>query len=330
MVLICALLAGYLLMMDTTGFTTPQPPAKAQPDRDQFAADRVAQAAATPVTIDGQRALKYLNDLCAIGPRISASDGMKKQQDLLKAHFEKLGAKVEFQRFKGSQPSRPNPVDMANIIISWHPDRQRRIILCSHYDTRPRADQEDDERNWDKTFVSANDGTSGVALFMELAHHMKNLQTTVGVDFVLFDGEEYVFSGPNGRDRYFLGSEHFRDQYRGNRPAHTYTGAVLLDLFAGKDPTYPVEQNSNAKAPRLVQEIWRIGDELKVGAFRRIDGGAVLDDHLALNDAGIPAVDIIDFSYPHWHRLSDKPDQVSAESMVNIAKVLTVWFQRAR
>jgi len=327
----CALAAGILLMMDNTGFTKPQPPAKSEPVRDQFAADRAPQAAAAAVAIDGQQAMKYLKELCDIGPRISASAGMKKQQDLIKAHFEKAGAKVEFQRFKDHQPSHPNDVDMANIIISWHPDRQRRVMVCSHYDTRPRADQEPNRADWGKTFLSANDGTSGVALFMEMAHHMKQLQTTVGVDFVLFDGEEYVFDGPSGgRDRFFLGSEHFGTQYKRDRPAHTYAGAVLLDLFAGKDPTYPIERNSVEKAPRLVQEIWKIGEDLQVGAFRRTDGGAVLDDHLALNEAGIPAGDIIDFSYAHWHRLSDTPDRCSAESMVNMAKVLTVWFQRAR
>ena len=53
---------------------------------------------------------------------------------------------------------------MANMIVSWNPDRQRRVILCSHYDTRPIADQEPDARNWRKPFVSANDGGSGVAL----------------------------------------------------------------------------------------------------------------------------------------------------------------------
>jgi Zn-dependent M28 family amino/carboxypeptidase len=219
---------------------------------------------------------------------------------------------------------------MANIIVSWHPDRNRRVFVCSHYDTRPKADQEQDPRRWGEPFVSANDGTSGVALFMELAHHMKQLPGEVGVDFVLFDGEEYVFDGPQGHDRYFFGSEHFADQYKRQPPTHRYAGAVLLDLFAGKNPSYPVEKNSGFLARGLTEEIWRIAAEQEVTAFKNQWGPAVSDDHLALNRAGIPAVDIIDFDYPHWHRLSDRPEQCSAESLANMAKVLTVWFQRAR
>ena len=59
-------------------------------------------------------------------------------------------------------------------------------------------------------------------------------------------------------------------------------------------------------------------------------GLQVQDDHLALNRAGIPAVDVIDFDYPHWHRLSDTPEQVSGASMEQVARVLTAWLQRAR
>ena len=51
---------------------------------------------------------------------------------------------------------------------------------------------------------------------------------------------------------------------------------------------------------------------------------------MALNRVGIPAIDIIDFDYPHWHRLTDIPSNCSTEGMTQVAKVLTVWLQRAR
>ena len=330
LVVACVGLAGYLLVMDNGRSTNAQPPGKAKPARDQFAAGEEAPAAVPALPIDGQRALKYVTELCAIGPRISGSDGMKKQQDLLKTHFEKHGAKVSFQRFPARQVSRPQAVEMANMVISWHPDRTRRVLLCSHYDTRPKADQEPDPRKWNEPFVSANDGTSGVALFMELAHHMKGLTTEVGVDFVLFDGEEYVFDGPQGGDRYFFGSDHFADDYRNHPPAHRYTGAVLLDLFAGKNPRYPYEWNSIRAAPALAEELWNIAAELKVTAFQKAAGPTVNDDHIALLRVGIPAVDVIDFDYQHWHKLSDLPEQCSAASLANLARVRTTWLQRAR
>ena len=149
--------------------------------------------AARGVGFDGKRAMGYLEEVCKIGPRISGSEGMKKQQELIEKHFKGLGAKVSYQRFTARQKSARKPVEMANLIVSYHPGRSRRVILCSHYDTRPIADQEPNTRRWREPFVSANDGGSGVALLMELGNHMKDLKTEVGVDFVFFDGEEYIF-----------------------------------------------------------------------------------------------------------------------------------------
>ena len=66
-------------------------------------------------------------------------------------------------------------------------------------------------------------------------------------------------------------------------------------------------------------------------AFQEKFGAAVTDDHLALNNAGIPTIDIIDFEgYKHWHRLSDTPDKCSPETMENLSKVLSIWLQRCR
>src|SRR5262249_16945294 len=150
---------------------------------------------------DAKRAMGYLDAVCKIGPRISGTPGMKKQQELLEKHFRDLGGRVTYQNFVGRQRSVREATDMANLVISWYPDRTRRVILRSHYDTRPLADQEPDTRRWRLPFVSANDGGSGVALLMELAHHVKDLPAKVGVDFVFFDGEEFVY---DDQDEYFF------------------------------------------------------------------------------------------------------------------------------
>jgi hypothetical protein len=296
-------------------------------ERTPFAADR-AGAAVEPVAFDGKRAMGYLEKICDLGPRISGTAGMLKQQELLRKHFEALGAKVETQPFTARQVSQRAPVDMANLIVSWHPERKRRVILCSHYDTRPIADQEPDPRKWHDRFLSANDGGSGVALLMELGNHLKDLKAQVGIDFVFFDGEEYIFD--KERDKYFFGSEHFAQAYRRTRLGVQYTGAVLLDMIAGAQPRFPVEQHSFFLARALTLQLWQIAEEQKATAFRYERGPEVLDDHLALNRAGIPAVDIIDFDYPHWHRLSDLPKNCAPEGMVQVARVLSVWLQRAR
>jgi glutaminyl-peptide cyclotransferase len=276
----------------------------------------------------------YLDDVCKIGPRMSGTDGMKKQQDLLESHFTPLADRLTWQRFEATQRSVRNPVALANLVVSWRPDLTRRVLICSHYDSRPHADQEQDPRRWRQPFVSANDGGSGVALLMEMAQHMKGMTTKVGVDFVLFDGEEYVFDHD---DEYFLGSKQFAREYRKtrakDRKASLYVGGVLLDMVGGKNARFPVEQNSWFKASPLVKQVWGIADELKCSAFRSTDMSKVpvQDDHVPLNDiGGIQTVDIIDFDYPHWHRITDVPENCSGDSLGQVAKVLAVWMQRVK
>lgn len=315
-------LGGYSILK-----ARPYSSAAANEQRDEFAQDRVAEFP-TPAPFDEKRAMGYLEAICRLGPRISGSEGMKKQQELLQKHFETLGAKVELQRFTGRQNSRPQPVELANMIVSWHPDRKRRVIFCSHYDTRPIADQEPNRRHWQEPFLSANDGGSGVALLMEMANHMKELKTTVGVDFVFFDAEEYIFE--REKDRYFIGSEHFATMWRRSREKPEYMAAILLDMVGGKNARFPGEQHSLFKAGALVEQVWRVAAQLKCSAFVTQVGPAVMDDHLALNEVGIPAIDIIDFDYPHWHRLTDTPANCSGESLAQVAKVLGVWVQMAR
>jgi hypothetical protein len=321
--LLAALAVG-LFMFKTRDGNAEQPPPR-KPREEEFAADRFP--AAEPAAFDAKRAMGYLEAVCKIGPRVSGSEGMKKQQDLLDKHFRDLGGKVSWQRFTAKQRSTPKPVEMSNLIVSWHPEREKRVILCSHYDTRPLADQEADARRWRQPFVSANDGGSGVALLMELAHHMKGLDTAVGVDFVFFDGEEYVFEKS---DRYFFGSQHFATQYRRDRPKFRYSAAILLDMIGGKDARFPVETNSWFQAGPLVQQVWGVAAELKCPLFQMVEGPTVEDDHVALSRGGIPAIDVIDFSYKHWHRLTDTPENCSADSLGQVAKVLSVWLQRVK
>lgn len=289
------------------------------------------QPAAIP--FDSERAMKYLKQLCDIGPRVSGSVGMKKQQALVEKHFKDLGATVTRQEFKARQRSKREDVAMTNLIVTWHPDRTRRVLLCAHYDTRPLADQEANRANWTRPFLSANDGTGGLALLMELGHHMKNVKSEFGIDFVLFDGEEYVFdTGPNGADKYFFGSEHFAEEYSRTRNTrkYRYDAGVLMDLCTAKGAQLKVEAHSYRYAPQLVDQVWGVAKALGAKSFVYKEGYSVLDDHIALNEAGIPTIDVIDFDYPHWHKLSDTPDKISGEQMAEVAKVLTTWVQRIK
>ncbi len=298
---------------------------RSQPPSSRFASDRPEPIA--PAPFDAKRAMEYLETICKIGPRISGSEGMKKQQALLSRHFKAQGAQVEFQRFSAKQKSQREPVAMANLIARWHPERPRRVILAAHYDTKPIADQEPNIRKWREPFVSANDGGSGIALLMELAHQLKNLKTTLGIDVVLFDGEEYI---QERGDEFFFGSRHYAVQYRKEKKPPTVIAAIILDMIGGKGARFPIEQNSWFNASLLVTDLWKTAEELGCSAFQKRQGPSVQDDHIPLNRAGIPAVDIIDFNYRHWHRLSDLPENCSGESLEQVAKVLSVWLQKTR
>jgi hypothetical protein len=307
---------------------------------DRFADDRAEAPAGKPVAFDGKRAMGYLEAVCKIGPRISGTEGMKKQQALLVKHFEARGGKVSWQRFNARQRSTGKRfVPMANLIVSYHPERARRAIVCAHYDTRPIADQEDARRNWRKPFLSANDGGSGVALMMELANHMKDLKTEVGVDFVFFDGEEYIWDpGTFERrgDEYCLGSKQFAREYAKVRKKTKYVGAILLDMVGGKGAIFPVERYSWEMASPLVRQVWGIAAELKCTTFKNdFSRQGVEDDHLPLNRARIPAIDIIPNltgagSYPHWHKLTDVPKNCDGAMLAQVAKVVSVWLQRVK
>jgi glutaminyl-peptide cyclotransferase len=305
---------------------------KDPPKTTDFATAR--DGAVTGVKFDEDRALKYLKQLCDLGPRISGTEAMTKQQDLIEKHFKDLGATVTRQEFKGKQLSRKQPTDMVNLIVSWNPDKTRHVLISTHYDTRPIADQEKNQANWNKPFVSANDGTSGVAFLMELGHHMKDLKSEFGVDFIFFDGEEYVFetSQNGGGDKYFFGSEHFAEEYKKSKDKRKfrYDAGILLDLFAGKNAELKVESYSYSAAKALVDQLWGLAKDLGAKSFHYESGYEVQDDHLALIKVGIPTVDLIDFDYAHWHKLTDTPDKVSGAQMAEVSKVLTTWLQKIK
>ena len=287
-----------------------------------------------PAPIDGDRAYKYLNQICAIGPRKAGSAANKAQRDLVAAHFQKHGAAVREQPFRARDPKSRKPVDMANLIGSWFPERAERVLLAVHYDTRPFPDRDPDFANRDKPFIGANDGASGVALLMEIAHHLSDSTTPWGVDLVLLDGEELVYEGADDIKKYFLGSRAFGKAYEADRKSgklkDKYVAGIVLDMVGDRDLAIDREVNSQRLARKLNDEIWAVAAQIKEPAFRDQIGPEVRDDHLSLNDAGIPTIDLIDFEYPHWHTSQDLPENCSGESLKAVGRVVTAWLNQPK
>lgn len=278
------------------------------------------------IPFDGKRAFEFLKAQCAIGPRPMGSANMAKLQEMLVRHFQGQGAQVELQRFQARGPLDGKPVQGANLIAVWRPDATDRVLLCAHYDTRPYPDQ--DRVNLKGVFVGANDGASGVAVLMELGGMIKDLPETVGVDFVLFDGEELVYKEG---DPYFLGSIFFAREYAAKPPKHRYRCAVLLDMVGDANLKIVPDRATMGwpESKPLVEEIWSIAEKLEIHEFTRERGPRILDDHLQLrNIAKIPACDLIDFEYPYWHTQQDTPDKCSARSLAIVGWVLHEWLKQ--
>ncbi len=216
------------------------------------------------IPFNGSRAYESLKQLCAIGPRPSGSPGMELQRKLLVEHFQKLGGHVELQRFRVKHPHENSDVHMANIVVHWDPEKKSRILLCGHYDTLPFPLE--DAQNPRGVFIGANDNASGVALLMELAHDIPTLHCQYGIDFLLLDGEEYIF---NYHDPFFLGSQYFAEQYVQNPPPYHYRWGVLLDMVGNTDLQIYQERNSLGwrDARPLVAAIWATAARLGVREF---------------------------------------------------------------
>jgi len=166
--------------------------------------------------------------------------------------------------------------------------------------------------------LGANDGASGVAILLEIARVLRAAPPQVGVIVLMLDGEDY---GPDV-DAMFLGSRYFGQNIVPERPAW----GILLDMVGDRDLQIPRELISEQRAATVNRRVWTAARELNRPEFLDRDGMPIMDDHVFLNDAGIPTVDLIDFSYgPNhgwWHTHEDTPDKCSAASLEAVGQVV--------
>jgi glutaminyl-peptide cyclotransferase len=285
-------------------------------------------APSAPVAADefsGERAFAHLEALCGLGPRPSGSDAMAAQRRLLTDHFRGLGGVVTPQPFQIRDRHTGETVRMENLIVTWHPDRMERVLLAAHYDTRPWPDRDPKEPRG--RFVGANDGASGTALLMEMARSMGTFPGPLGVDFVLFDAEEYVIAP---RDPYCLGSNWFARRHVQQPPRHTYRCGVVLDMVGDRNLQIFQERQSVGWPDTrwVVDSIWETAARLEVRQFVPRPMHTVEDDHVPLRMiARIPTCDVIDFDYPQWHTTQDLPENCSAESLEAVGRVMLEWLR---
>jgi glutaminyl-peptide cyclotransferase len=275
-----------------------------------------AESGETP-KFESQKAYAYLLKQCEIGPRHPGSPGHRQARDFLVSTLSQFGGKVITQPFplKFGRPEKT--VEAYNIIAHFLPEKRERILLCAHWDTRPWADKDPDPKYHDTPIPGANDGASGVAVLLEVARLLQIHPPSVGVDIVLFDGED---SGSEGTmNSWAQGSAYYaRHLSRSEYPRF----GILIDMIGDADLEIFQEANSRAYARPVVDKVWEIARDLGCTAFKPVAGSSIMDDHIPLLQAGIPCIDLIDIDYPHWHTMADTPDKCSAASLDQIGRVL--------
>jgi Zn-dependent M28 family amino/carboxypeptidase len=271
---------------------------------------------------DSASAYGMLQEQVDIGVRYPGSPGHKRLQRYLTDKLQEFGAEVSLQPFEAVLTT-GDTLHLINIIGNYNRSASRRVMLAAHYDTRPWADRDPDPANRETPILGANDGASGIAVLLEVARIIGGTEPPVGVDIVFFDGEDYGREG--SPSDYCLGSAHFARRLRGYRPA----AAIVIDMIGDADLGIEMEGYSRAASPALLGELFDIAEELGLEQFRRKNMPAIIDDHLPLIQAGINAVDLIDFDYRYWHTLEDTPDKCSPESLDAVGKVLIhfIWRQ---
>jgi glutaminyl-peptide cyclotransferase len=276
---------------------------------------------------DATRAFEDLETQVAFGPRIPGSEGHALQLAWLESRLLELADTVFLEPFE-HVTEEGHELSLTNVVARFASDDGGRILLLTHWDTRPRSDRSPDEADHDIPVPGANDGASGTAVLLELARMFKVQPPSGGVDLLFSDGEDY---GPTTADM-FLGARHYVTTLSGeDSPAF----AILLDMVGDVDPRFPMETYSVERAPQIVQRVWRIAADLGYRRYFPMDESVrVVDDHLQLNDAGIPTIDLIDFDYGpgnrFWHTPRDTPENTSAQTLLMVGDVVAEVVYRNR
>lgn len=281
--------------------------------------DFIDREGAVP-SFSADSAFAYVKAQVDFGPRnpgsIGHANALAYMTDELRRHS---GGQVFVQRFQTEGYN--ETLSLANVIAAFNPSAETRIMLCAHWDSRPRADQDSSPSDADKPILGANDGASGVGVLLELARIFAENPPPIGVDIVFFDGEDYGVE--SDLSKYFLGSRH----WSANPPVAGYMPrfAILLDMVGGANPRFPKEGFSMNYAAPVVEQVWGIASELgHSSAFLSETSQPVADDHMILNqNYGLPTINIIHYPFPeYWHTSDDTMDNIRPETLQAVGDVL--------
>lgn len=279
-------------------------------------------------------AYAFIAKQVSFGPRVPNTPEHRETGDYLINKLKEFGAEVTVQEFEATAFD-GTVLNLRNIVGSYNPAATKRIMLAAHWDTRPFADKDPDEKQWRKPIAGANDGASGVGILLEMARQIKqNQNPQVGVDIMFFDGEDYgepKFMPEKEQERkvyWCLGSQYWAlNKHKSNYSA--YYG-ILLDMVGGQNAQFYREGYSMDMAPSVVKLVWAWAHEIGHGQyFKYSNSEPIIDDHLYMNKAGVPSIDIIEFDpasdfffadYHHTHE--DDMDIISKETLKAVGETV--------
>lgn len=278
-------------------------------------------------------AMAYCQAQCDFGPRTMNSKAHDLCEEWIINKFKGFGLDVETQKadLTGWDGTK---LHSTNIIAHFNPQAERRILICAHWDSRPWADNDPDSTNWHKPVLAANDGASGVGVMLEVARLLQNDTTlAIGVDLVCFDAEDYgtpqwAEKNEDSENTWALGAQYWAKNLPENYKPQF---GILLDMVGGQGAKIYQEQNSIRYAASIVDKVWSAARHAGFSSvFANEVGGGVTDDHVPVNEAGIPTVDIIPFypdcrqsSFgPTWHTINDDMEHLDINTLKAVGQTL--------
>ena len=273
----------------------------------------------------------YIAEQCAFGPRVMNSEAHDACAAYIAAKFESFGAQVVNQDAEGTLYD-GTKVQMRNIVASYNLDNPVRLIICSHWDSRPWADHDANANNHRTPIDGANDGASGVAVMMEIARQIQQKTPEIGVDLICFDAEdcgtpEWDDHGEDNSWTWCIGSQYWAGKH--HIDGYTARYGILLDMVGGSNCVFEKEAYSMAYAPSVVDKVWSKAIRLCYGdLFKNANGGGVTDDHVQVNMSGIPCIDIIardanDNTFcKTWHTKNDNVGNINKQTLKAVGQTV--------
>ncbi|MDR2684539.1 MAG: M28 family peptidase, partial [Prevotellaceae bacterium] len=271
------------------------------------------------------------------GARVPQTEPHKRCAEFLAETLKNFGAEVEVQRGQDILYNGKN-INIRNIIGKFNSNARRRILLCSHWDSRPFADRDKDESKRKTAVPGANDGASGVGVLMEIARNLKFLPENLGVDIVFFDVEDYgapeFYTGNSTSESWCIGSKFWAQEAK--KSNYNAQFGILLDMVGAPAARFYKEIMSQQYAANIVEKVWDRAQLLGFdGYFVAKNGGAITDDHLNINTiAHIPCIDIIHYEPnspngfgAYWHTTQDDMRNINKNTLFVVGTtVLNVVF----